>query len=189
VKLKHGEPVTGDIFSEHRLTMIFIWATWCDASELGMPEVGKLLNMMPEGTQVIGFIDDVFSYDLEDEEVEKAKSILDSANANFPQIVFTWGESEQNNDGIFDFLAGSGSYPRAIFVDSNKQIIGEIVNGTRTAGEYLAIIRGLLGEKDEASNGAYSGGSSSSTGRGGYDATAPFALVLLPLLRKFNRQK
>ncbi|MFR3500045.1 MAG: TlpA disulfide reductase family protein, partial [Paraclostridium bifermentans] len=49
----NGNKVTSDLFSKNKLTMVNIWATWCGPCIDEMPEISKLYNELPIGTNVI----------------------------------------------------------------------------------------------------------------------------------------
>jgi thiol-disulfide isomerase/thioredoxin len=130
-----GETVTDDIFFGKRLTMVNIWATWCGPCISEMPELGRLAGMMPEGTQLVGIIEDAL-YD--STAVRKARNIVNLANANFTQII---AASSMNS-----YLYGIEAIPTTIFVDSEGKIVGQPLVGSRYAGDYLGEIESILGD-------------------------------------------
>ena len=55
-----GETVTSDIFADSRLTMVNVWATYCNPCLMEMPYLGELAaEYSPEDFQIIGIISDV----------------------------------------------------------------------------------------------------------------------------------
>jgi thiol-disulfide isomerase/thioredoxin len=130
-----GETVTEDIFSGKRLTMVNIWTTWCAPCISEMPDLGILDGMMPEGTQLVGILEDAI-YD--PGVAEKARDIVDYANASFTQILGV--------DSMNSYLNKVVYIPTTIFIDSDGTIVGDAVVGTRRAEEYLAVVKEILGE-------------------------------------------
>jgi thiol-disulfide isomerase/thioredoxin len=130
-----GEPVDESIFSGKRLTMVKIWATFCPHCISEMPDLGELARSMPEGTQLVGLIEDS-RYD--QDATERAKEIISDANADFTQIIAV--------PDMDPLLALIDSVPTTIFVDSEGKIVGDALIGSRSASSYLASINKILAE-------------------------------------------
>lgn len=54
----NGKAVDNSILAGHKLTMINIWATFCQPCIKEMPDLQKMSVDMPEGTQLISIIGD-----------------------------------------------------------------------------------------------------------------------------------
>jgi thiol-disulfide isomerase/thioredoxin len=130
-----GEPITDDIFSGKRLTMVNIWATWCGPCISEMPDLGRLARMMPEGTQLVGIVQDVL---YNKDATGNAKEIVEYANADFPQILAV--------NSMITYLQNVYAIPTTIFVDSAGKIVGEPLIGSMYAESYLSAIENILGE-------------------------------------------
>jgi thiol-disulfide isomerase/thioredoxin len=135
----YGQPITDEIFYGKKLTMVCVWRTWCSPSIGEMPELKKLQEILPDDIQLVGIVEDIGA-DNYVEVTEKAKAIVEAANLNIPQIIpnyDTWLTFRKDEAGIWT--------PRKYFVDS-KGLIGEGIDGAKSAEEYLALISDILGE-------------------------------------------
>jgi thiol-disulfide isomerase/thioredoxin len=117
-----GEPISNEIFSKAKLTMVYIWWVGCGYCEEEMPMLGDLARNMPEGSQMVGFLIEPWNYwRQEDLGPAKAKSIMAEANADFPHFL----ENEELNT-FADSIHGA---PTVIFVDSVGEIVGKTIAG------------------------------------------------------------
>ena len=130
-----GKPVTGDVFSREKLTMVNIWTTWCPPCIGEMPDLGRLGRSMPKGTQLVGIVLDAEEAD-DSETINEAKRILSKANADFLQILPTVEMAPVLNTVT--------AIPTTIFVDSKGQIVGAPLVGARNEKSYLAEVEKLL---------------------------------------------
>jgi thiol-disulfide isomerase/thioredoxin len=127
-----GRQVTSSVFAEKKLTMLNFWATWCPPCLSEMPDLGRLGRTMPEGSQLIGVL-----MDADDEEsIDEAQGILEEAKADFPQIVPV--------REMASFLRSVSAIPTTIFVDSQGQIVGKPLVGSRSEAAYRAAIEDAL---------------------------------------------
>ncbi|MDR3229859.1 MAG: redoxin family protein [Synergistaceae bacterium] len=133
-----GETITNAIFAEKKLTMVNIWATWCGPCISEMPDLGELSRSMPEGTQLVGILDDYTT-----DAVTKAKEIVNRTNANFPHIVAV--------PAMSSWLYTVDAIPTTIFVDTEGRIVGSRLVGSRSAAAYRAALNALLGEDETES--------------------------------------
>jgi thiol-disulfide isomerase/thioredoxin len=124
----NGEAITNSIFTGKKLTMINIWATWCGPCISEMRDLGELGRSMPEGTQLVGI--------LEDNALDTARKIVAERNADFPHIL---ASSEMNS-----YLYTVNAIPWTIFVNSKGEIIGEPLVGSRNAAAYRSAIENIL---------------------------------------------
>ena len=146
-----GNPVTQDIFKDHDLTLVNIWATFCGPCLQEMPDLGKLNQEYQDAGksfQIVGLVADGFSVEdngkliqRDEEMVEKAKELIAQTGADYLHIV---------PDGSFAYsLLMSGeaqSVPTSVFVDSGGNIVGRTVMGARAADNWRTIIDERLAE-------------------------------------------
>jgi thiol-disulfide isomerase/thioredoxin len=116
------ETVTNAIFADAKLTAVNIWATWCPPCLAEMPDLGRLGRSMPEGSQLVGIVLDA------DESMEEAGAILTKAQADFLQILPV---KEMN-----PVLSKVDAIPTTIFVDSQGNIVGAPLVGSRSEKAY-----------------------------------------------------
>jgi thiol-disulfide isomerase/thioredoxin len=127
-----GKAVTDALFADKKLTMVNIWTTWCPPCIAEMPDLGKLANSMPEGSQLVGIILDADYAGALDE----AQKILSKAGAKFPQILPT--------DEMSPVLETVDAIPTTIFVDASGNIVGKPLVGSRSEKAYRSEIEKLL---------------------------------------------
>lgn len=129
-----GEAIDSSVFKDYKLTMVNIWATWCGPCVGEMPELQKLYENLPEGTNLISICTDG------EQENELAKKILSETGAKFKTVA----ANDEMNQG---FLAGVQSLPTTFFVDSEGNIVGDPilgVPGDDAAEAYKAAIEERL---------------------------------------------
>ncbi len=78
-----GNPVSSeDIFSEHEITMVSLWATWCHNCIGEMTELGEMAERLAEkNVAVVGICTDA------DEELDECREILKEHNVNYLNLM------------------------------------------------------------------------------------------------------
>ena len=113
-----GNPVTSEeIFAGHKITMINMWATWCDPCKDELPELAKMAeDFEQKGCRIIGIC-----LDEEDEEtMAKGRAILEKAGVGYLNIVPFENREE---------LLPNSAYPTTYFVDENGTVLDEVIVG------------------------------------------------------------
>ncbi len=113
------ESITSDIFKDYKITMINIWATWCGPCIAEMPELSKLYDVLPEGSNLIGF-----SIDAGDDANSKqsAQNIISQYNLKYKNVI--------PDDNIANYVNKNiNGIPTSIFVDKDGNVIGDPVIG------------------------------------------------------------
>ena len=85
-----GNAVTQDLFAEHDLTMINIWATFCGPCISEMPELGALSEEYKDkGVQIVGLCIDAAGVDgaVNESQLEEAKRIVEETGASYLHII------------------------------------------------------------------------------------------------------
>ena len=115
-----GNPVKSeDLFSEHSVTMINVWATWCNLCQDEMSDLEKLNQDLAEhGCHIIGICNNTLDGD--ESTIELAKSILQENGVTYTNLVST--------QEIVDQLVING-YPTTYFVGSDGEILTNPVSG------------------------------------------------------------
>ena len=140
-----GEEVTQDIFADYEVTMVNIWATWCNPCVEEMPALAKLKEQLPDNTNMITICQDAES------EGELANTILNDSGATFQ----TLKTSETIDNSLMQNIQ---AFPTTIFVNSEGEIIGNVIEGVVRGGDdviiehYLQNLNNALeivGESDE----------------------------------------
>ena len=139
VSVADGAPVTADVLSGHRLTMINVWATYCNPCIGEMPELAKLnADYAEQGFQIIGVLSDVSSAESPDEDGRAyAQVIINQTGADYLHLI--------PGEGLLrGAMAEITAVPTTYFVDENGQQVGEALVGSRSYEDWAAIVDDLL---------------------------------------------
>lgn len=135
-----GETVTSDIFADSKLTMINIWATYCNPCLNEMPDLGQIATSYdPEDFQMYGIISDVLEGDSSDK-IEEAKTLISETNADYPHLLL-------NQSLYTKLVSGMDSVPTTIFVNQKSEVLGYLV-GAQAKETWVAIIEDLLSQME-----------------------------------------
>ena len=125
-----GNEVTQEIFSDYKLTMVNMWATWCGPCVNELPDLQKLsTDYADKGFQLIGLVDDYSP-------LEDIRSYIDLNGLTYRMI--NWND-------VFASLQ-TGYVPTTYFIDSEGNIIGEAQIGSNSYEGWSAIIDEILAD-------------------------------------------
>ena len=113
-----GNPVTSkELFADHKITMINIWATWCTHCVRELPELEKMSKEWAEkDCQIIGICDDA-----EDDEMDaEAIRILEKNGVTYRNI--------RSTEELRDLLKFT-SLPTSYYVDSEGVVLDYPIKG------------------------------------------------------------
>lgn len=110
----NGEEVNSDIFSKSKLTMVNIWSTDCGPCIDEMPDIAKLYNNLPKGSNIISICTD--SADNKDC-LDLAKKVMKKSDAEFKTLIPDKVLKENLIKNVYVF-------PTTIFIDSNGKVVG-----------------------------------------------------------------
>ncbi|MEJ8555249.1 TlpA family protein disulfide reductase [Tepidibacter sp. Z1-5] len=122
-----GEKITSDIFKNHDITMINVFATWCSPCVAEMPALGELYKELPENVNLVGICIDTRD---DKNEVKLARKIMRNSRAEFDVII-------PNEELEKKFLSLVDALPTTIFVDSQGNIVGEVIVGAGSDKDKL----------------------------------------------------
>lgn len=137
-----GNEVDKSLFEGHRLTMVNIWATFCNPCLSEMPELGELAAEYAKeegGAQIIGICTDItdLSGNTTQEAVDGAKQIVEMTGAAYPHLI--------PNDEFMAFLMQEvPGVPTTFFVDKNGEVIGDEVVGAKSKDAWQQEIESRL---------------------------------------------
>lgn len=142
-----GNAVTQDIFSEHKLTMVNVFATWCSPCVAEMPDLEKLHQQVKDkNVGVVGVVLDVLNEkgEIVDEDLERARLLVEKTGVTYPVLL--------PDSGYFNGrLTGIEALPETFFVDENGNIVGESYSGSGGLEDWLEVVeRELAGLKEGA---------------------------------------
>lgn len=131
-----GEEISSDIFANSRLTMINVWATYCNPCLSEMPDLGELAaEYDAEEFQIIGIVSDVIDGG-EAESIEYAKELIEETGAAYPHLLL--------NESLYMNLVGAvDAVPMTFFVTKEGEVLG-YVTGAQKKSVWEEIINGIL---------------------------------------------
>lgn len=135
-----GNEVTQEIFSNANLTMINIWATYCNPCLGEMPDLGVLAEeYADQGVQIVGILMDVYdqNWNVVQSQVDLAKEIIQETGADYLHLM-------PSTDLIYAKLRYVQAVPETIFVDKEGNLVGEPHLGARTKNKWSEEIQKRL---------------------------------------------
>lgn len=115
-----GNTVTESLFAESRLTMVNVWATYCNPCLSEMPGLGELAGEYdPDQFQIIGIVSDV-QEGAQEEAVEYAEALVSQTGAEYSHLLL-------NQSLFMALLRDVSAVPTTFFVDENGEVLDTIV--------------------------------------------------------------
>ena len=128
-----GNVVSSDIFSQSKLTMLNVWATYCNPCLSEMPGLGELAaEYDAEEFQIIGIVSDV----LVGEDQELLESLVQQTGANYTHLLL-------NESIYYALLTDVSAVPTTFFLDENGTVLDTVV-GAMQKSAWEDKINGLL---------------------------------------------
>lgn len=125
----NGNEVTQEIFTESKLTVVNVWATYCGPCINEMPYLGELADEYDSAeVQIIGIPMDVASQDY----LDYANTLIEQTGADYTHLLPT---EEVYNWGLYDIQY----VPTTFFVNSEGEIIDTVV-GSMTKEDWKTLI-------------------------------------------------
>lgn len=126
----NGDKITNDLFSNNKLTVVNVWATFCGPCIDEMPELEKLESNMPDGVKLITICTDVNG------NVETAKEIIKQNNIKSDTLL----PSTSMNDA---FLSSITAVPTTLIVDMDGVVLDKHI-GADSYENYMNLIEQYL---------------------------------------------
>ena len=128
-----GNTVTETVFAESELTMVNVWATYCNPCLSEMPELGELAGeYRSDEFQIIGIVSDV----MEGEDQTLVETLVQETGAAYPHLLA--------NDSIYRAILNSVSgVPTTFFFVGDGMYLGGVV-GSAGKSAWEEIVNGLL---------------------------------------------
>ena len=133
-----GEELTSECFSQSKLTMLNVWATYCNPCLSEMPDLGEIaVSYDTSEFQIIGIVSDVAEGDNE-ETVQGVKDLIVETKADYPHVLL----SESLNKNL---VGAVDSVPTTFFVNQKGEMLGYVL-GAQSKDTWEEIINELLAE-------------------------------------------
>lgn len=133
-----GNAISSEIFAASRLTMINVWATYCNPCLREMPELGELAREYDaEDFQLLGIVSDVMEGQ-DEEDLEFAASLIEETGADYPHLLL--------NESLYQgLLMNVTAVPTTFFLDKDGVVL-DVVVGAMDKSAWKEKIDGLLEE-------------------------------------------
>ena len=139
----YGEKVDSSILAGYRLTMVNVWATYCNPCISEMSDLGRLAREMKEqGVQIVGLISDASDMGTLapiEKKVSLAKDIVSATGADYPHLMPSLRLAQ-------NILAYVDAVPTTFFVNEDGMIVGELYVGARDYDAWKGIIEDVLNQ-------------------------------------------
>ena len=133
-----GNVVSSDIFAESKITMVNVWATYCNPCLSEMPGLGELAGEYESGDfQLIGIISDV-QEGADQKALDVAANLIKQTNADYSHLLL-------NESLYYALLTEVTAVPTTFFIDENGVVL-DVVIGARDKTAWKEKIDGLLEE-------------------------------------------
>lgn len=134
-----GNAVSASVFSESKLTMVNVWATYCNPCLNEMPGLGELAGEYePEEFQIIGIISDV-QEGADETVMENAAALIEQTGANYTHLLL--------NESVYHaLLTDVTAVPTTFFVDENGVVLDTVI-GAMEKSAWEEKINGLLEDR------------------------------------------
>lgn len=134
-----GNSVSNTVFSEAKLTMVNVWATYCNPCLSEMPGLGELAaEYDPKEFQVLGVISDV-QEGAGEETIAAASELIEATGADYTHLLL-------NESVYFALLTDVTAVPTTFFVDENGTVLDTVV-GAMEKSAWEEKINALLEEQ------------------------------------------
>lgn len=136
-----GNVVSSDIFGEAKITMVNVWATYCNPCLREMPELGELANEYEEGDfRLIGIISDV-QEGAAQEDLDAAAKLIEQTKADYAHLLL-------NESLYLALLTEVRAVPTTFFIDEDGVVL-DVVIGARDKTAWKEKIDGFLEEEQQ----------------------------------------
>jgi len=134
-----GETWNSDKFANSKLTMINVWATYCNPCLAEMPDLGELaVEYDAADFQIVGVVSDVMAEDSADN-IDYAKQLISETKANYPHLLL-------NESLYMSFVGAVSAVPTTFFVRWDGSMVGYLT-GAMDKGNWKTLIDDLLSKE------------------------------------------
>lgn len=131
-----GNAVSSSVLSNAKLTMVNVWATYCNPCLREMPGLGELAKEYePEEFQLIGIISDV-QVGAEEKTLEYASGLIEQTGADYPHLLL--------NESVYrGLLTEVSAVPTTFFLNRDGEVL-DVVIGAMDKSAWEEKINTLL---------------------------------------------
>ena len=134
-----GEVWNSDKFANSKLTMINVWATYCNPCLSEMPDLGELAAEYDSAQfQIVGVVSDVMADDSV-KNIDYAKQLITETKANYPHLLL-------NESLYMSFVGAVSAVPTTFFVRQDGSMVGYLT-GAMDKDNWKTLIDDLLSKE------------------------------------------
>ncbi len=132
-----------EYISQHKLTLINFWGTYCGPCKTELPDLAKIAaEYQEDNVSVLAIAIDVIKD--QPDKINLAKDILNESEAEFTCVM--------NNEKLNQTVAGNiFAVPTSLLLDTQGNIIGDSIIGAQSYDFFADLIESAL-EKNESSH-------------------------------------
>lgn len=133
-----GNEVDQSVLTGKKLTMVNVWATYCQPCKEEMPHLAQL-SQNYEDVQIIGLVSDVLNADgtVNQDQVDTAIALAEEADVTYRNLI-------PSQDLTANVLSQIYAVPTTFFVNEDGDQVGSVYVGARDADGWAEIIDALL---------------------------------------------
>ncbi len=133
-----GNTVSASVFTQSKLTMVNVWATYCNPCLSEMPGLGELAGEYePDEFQIIGIISDVQEGG-DAAALDNAAALIEQTGADYTHLLL-------NESVYYALLTDVAAVPTTFFVDENGVVMDTVI-GAMEKSAWEEKINALLEE-------------------------------------------
>lgn len=134
-----GNTISSSVLSESKLTMVNVWATYCNPCLKEMPGLGELAKEYDSGDfQIIGIISDVQD-GASEQMLGYALNLIEQTGADYPHLLL--------NESLYQaLLTGVSAVPTTFFFNADGELLDTVV-GSMEKSAWEERINELLEEE------------------------------------------
>ena len=131
-KTLSGDEISNDVFKNNNLTLVNLWASWCEPCVAELPEFQKLYEAYKDkGINVIGLIAEK---KLDSAGIDECKQVVEKSKVNYTNIV-----ADKN---LYDSIISKFDYvPVTLLVDSEGKILEKFIPGSTDYEALEALVK------------------------------------------------
>ena len=134
-----GNTVTEEVFTQSKLTMVNVWATYCNPCLSEMPGLGELAGEYdPADFQIIGIVSDVME-GADQSSLDEAAGLIRDTGADYTHLLL-------NESLYYALLTDVSAVPTTFFVDDSGTVLRSVL-GAKEKADWEELINELLAEQ------------------------------------------
>ena len=134
-----GNTVTEEVFTQSKLTMVNVWATYCNPCLSEMPGLGELAGEYdPADFHIIGIVSDVME-GADQSSLDEAADLIRDTGADYTHLLL-------NESLYYALLTDVSAVPTTFFVDDSGTVLRSVL-GAKEKADWEELINELLAEQ------------------------------------------